>query len=80
MQNGREKNESQAFVKMVNRLELTKSVIRIADYGYKVYNNMVYIKQKGWNYLIRVKETREILSDLQPPDTPEFEAIFSHSL
>ena len=41
---------------------------------------MVYIKQKGWNYLIRVKETREILSDLQPPDTPEFEATFSHSL
>ena len=36
----------------------------IADRGYEAYNNMAHIEQKGWNYLIRVKEKRGILSAL----------------
>ena len=31
-----------------------------------------YIEQKGWNYLIRVKEKQGILSGLNLPDAPEF--------
>lgn len=56
MQNGREENESQALVEMVDRSELAGPVILIADRGYEAYNNMAHIAQKGWNYLIRVTE------------------------
>ena len=80
IQNGREENESQALVKMVDRSELAGSVILIVDRGYEAYNNMAHIEQKGWNYLIRVKEKRGILSGLQLPDTPEFDAVFSYCL
>lgn len=80
IQNGREENESQALVKMVDRSALAGPVILIADRGYEAYNNMAHIEQKGWNYLIRVKEKQGILSGLQLPDTPEFEAVFSYCL
>ena len=62
---------------MVDRSELAGPVILIADRGYEAYNNMAHIEQKGWNYLIRVKEKQGILSGLQLPDTPEFDAVFS---
>ena len=64
IQNGREENESQALVEMVDRSKLAEPVILIADRGYEAYNNMAHIEQKGWNYLIRVKEKRGILSAL----------------
>lgn len=58
IQNGREEHESQAFVEMVDQSELAEPVILIADRGYEAYNNMAHIEQKGWDYLIRVKEKR----------------------
>jgi hypothetical protein len=76
IQNGREEIKSQSLVEMVDRSELAEPVILIADRGYEAYNNMAHIEQKGWNYLIRVKEKRGILSGLQLPDTPEFDAAF----
>lgn len=51
IQNGREENDSQALVEMVDRSELAEPVILIADRGYEAYNNMAHIEQKGWNYL-----------------------------
>lgn len=64
IQNGREENKSQSLVEMVDRSELAAPVILITDRGYEEYNNMAHIEQKGWNYLIRVKEKRGILSAL----------------
>ena len=80
IQNGREEHESRALVELVDRSELTEPVILIADRGYEAYNNMAHIEQKGWNYLIRVKEKQGILSGLNLPDAPEFDACFSYSL
>ena len=80
VQNGREEHESQALVEMVDRSELTEPVILIADRGYEAYNNMVHIEQKGWKYLIRVKDKQGILSGLKLPDALEFDAVFSYSL
>lgn len=67
-------------MEMVDRSELAEPVILIADRSYEPYNNMAHIEQKGWNYLICVKEKRGILSGLQLPDTPEFDAFFSYCL
>ena len=41
---------------------------------------MVHMEQKGWEYLIRVKNKRGILSGLRLSDTPEFDLLFSYSL
>lgn len=63
IQNGREENKSQSLVEVVDRSELAEPVILIADRGYEAYNNMAHIEQKGWNYLICVKEKRGIFQD-----------------
>ena len=80
IQDGREEHESRALVELVDRSELTEPVILIADRGYEAYNNMAHIEQKGWKYLIRVKDKRGILSGLKLPDALEFDAVFSYSL
>lgn len=64
IQDGREAHESRALVELVDRSELTEPVIFIADRGYEAYNNMAHIEQKGWKYLIRVKDKQGILSGL----------------
>lgn len=80
IQKGREEHESKALVELVDCSELTEPVILIADRGYEAYNNMAHMEQKGWKYLIRVKNKRGILSGLRLPDTPEFDLFFSYSL
>ena len=80
IQSGREEHESRALVELVDRSELKEPVILIADRGYEAYNNMAHIEQKGWKYLIRVKDKQGILSGLRLPDTPEFDMVFSYSL
>lgn len=80
IQDGREEHKSRALVELVDRSELTEPVILIADRGYEAYNNMAHIEQKGWKYLIRVKDKQGILSGLRLPDELEFDAVFSYSL
>ena len=67
-------------MELVDRSELTEPVILIADRGYEAYNNMAHIEQKGWKYLIRVKDKQGILSGLMLPDALEFDVVFSYSL
>lgn len=80
IQSGREEHESRALVELVDRSELKEPVILIADRGYEAYHNMAHIEQKGWKYLIRVKDKQGILSGLRLPNTPEFDMVFSYSL
>ena len=80
IQNVREEHESRALVELVDRFRLKEPVIMIADRGYEAYNNIAHIEQKKWNYLIRAKEKRGILSGLKLPDTPEFDVAFSYFL
>jgi hypothetical protein len=57
VQPGRHKNEAKALVDMVNRSRVTDKVIVIADRGYEGYNNLAHVEEKGWKYLIRIKDT-----------------------
>ena len=41
---------------MVDRSTIKGKVIVITDRGYEAYNNMAHIQEKGWFYLIRVKD------------------------
>lgn len=70
-------NENKALVKMVDRSSLSGNIIIIADRGYEAYNNMAHIQEKGWKYLIRIKDFQNyssgILHGLELPDEDEFD-------
>lgn len=48
-------NEHMALQEMVDKSDIRKALV-IADRGYESYNNMAHIQEKGWFFLIRVKD------------------------
>ena len=70
-------NENGALTNMVDRSEITGNVILIADRGYESYNNMAHIQEKGWKYLIRIKDFQQynsgILHGFELPKQEEFD-------
>ncbi len=66
-------NEHKALCDMIDLAEYRKKAIVIADRGYEGYNTIAHIEQKGWNYLIRVKNKRGIVAQLSIPDEDEFD-------
>lgn len=66
-------NEHKALCDMIDLAEYRKKAIVIAYRGYEGYNTIAHIEQKGWNYLIRVKNTRGIVAQLSIPDEDEFD-------
>ena len=62
IQNRRDWNEHEAFVSMVDRSKIPKALV-IADRGYESYNNMAHIQEKGWCFLIRVKDGKTGIKD-----------------
>ena len=48
-------NEHAALQEMVDRSNIPKALL-IADRGYESYNNMAHIQEKGWFFLIRIKD------------------------
>lgn len=67
-------DERTTLCKMVDRSNVTNALI-IADRGYEGYNLMAHIQEKGWKYLIRIKDIHSsgIASGLELPDTDEFD-------
>ena len=68
VQKRRAANENAALISMVDRSEIHEPVIITADRGYESYNTLEHISRKGWNYLIRVRESRGITSALSLPE------------
>ena len=59
---------------MVDRSSLGGNVIVLADRGYEAYNNIAHFQEKGWNFLIRIKDGKQgISSGLNLPLTDEFD-------
>jgi hypothetical protein len=56
IQTRKEKNEYHALTDMVDRSALDKDTILIADRGYESYNVLAHIHEKGWKYVIRIKD------------------------
>ena len=68
VQKKREANENAALVSMVDRSGIDEPVIITADRGYESYNTLEHIARKGWKYLIRLRESKGILSSLSLPE------------
>lgn len=83
IQPGRNKNEFKALTDMVDGSALKdKNVIVIADRGYESYNVFAHIEEKGWKYIIRVKDAKSkgIVSSLDLPKTGEFDCQLTRIL
>lgn len=48
-------NESKALTDMVDRSDTEKALL-LADRGYESYNNLAHIQEKGWCFLVRIKD------------------------
>lgn len=76
VQKSRKADESAALTAMVDRSAI-ESALLLADRGYESYNNLAHIQEKGWNFLIRIKDgTAGIASGLALPATDEFDIPF----
>jgi len=66
-------NEHMALQEMVDKSDIQKALV-IADRGYESYNNMAHIQEKGWFFLIRVKDGKTGIKDgLLLPEENEFD-------
>ena len=73
IQKSHNKNEHRALVEMVDRSAILQAIL-LADRGYESYNNMAHLQEKGWKYLLRIKDSNKgILSGLDLPNTDEFD-------
>ena len=76
VQKSRKTDESGALTTMVDRSAM-KDALLLADRGYESYNNLAHIQEKGWKFLIRIKDgTAGIASGLNLPAADEFDVPF----
>ena len=73
LQPRRKFNEHRALCDMVDKSNIGSKVIILADRGYEGYNTIAHIEQKGWNYLIRIKDKTGIAAQLTLPESDEFD-------
>lgn len=68
------KHEAKALCQMMERSGITGPVILLADRNYEAYNNFACLEQKGWKYLIRIKDRgRKNAYGIKLPDQSEFD-------
>jgi len=66
-------NEHKALQEMVDCSYIPKAIV-IADRGYESYNNMAHIQEKGWYFLIRIKDGKGSIKDnLDLPQQASFD-------
>ena len=76
IQKSRKTDESAALTSMVDR-SADKNVLLLADRGYEAYNNLAHIQEKGWSFLIRIKDgSAGIASGLNLPRSNTFDIPF----
>ena len=68
VQKKRATHENAALVEMVERSTIDTPAIIIADRNYESYNTLEHISRKGWNYVIRLREARGIISNIPLPE------------
>jgi hypothetical protein len=73
-------NEHKALIKMAEDSAIENALV-IADRGYESYNNLAHLQERGWFYLMRIKDGRTgIVSGLDIPNADEFDLEISMNL
>lgn len=76
-------DECRSLADMVDRSSVKQPAIVIADRGYESYNVLAHIQEKGWFFLVRVREvgrTGGFLAGLDLPCKDEFDFDINLSL
>lgn len=73
VQSKKSQNEHKALVSMVDRSNLPRNVILMADRGYESFNNIAHLQEKGWKYIIRAKDSSGIITKTTLPASKEFD-------
>ena len=73
MQGKKGMNEHKALVSMIDRSNIPGKVIVLMDRGYESFNNIAHLQEKEWNFIIRAKESYGMISNLQLPNSEEFD-------
>jgi len=75
------RNEHSAFVEMVDNSEIPQALV-IADRGYESFNDMAHVQEKGWFFLIRVKDGHNtgIKAGFDLPSGEEFDLLIELNL
>lgn len=80
LQKSRNTNECGALANMVDRSNISNALV-LADRNYESYNVFAHIQEKGWKFLIRIKNgATGIISGLSLPDSDEFDESFHLNL
>jgi hypothetical protein len=80
IQKDRIANEHKAFAEMIDRSNIPKAIV-IADRGYESYNNMAHVQEKGWYFLIRIKDGKTGMKEgYDLPKKPEYDVPISMNL
>lgn len=66
-------NEHKALVSMIDRSNIPGKVIVLMNRGYESFNNIAHLQEKKWNFIIRAKESYGMISNLQLPNSEEFD-------
>ena len=73
-------DEGSTLLQMLRRSEI-KSAILLADRGYDGYDMLAEIQEKGWKFLVRVRDgVKGIVQGLDIPEIEEFDADFNVKL
>ncbi len=82
VQPGRKVAERQALIQMVERSTISGKVIVVGDRGYENYNACEHITQKGWDYVIRIKDitSNGIASGLLLPQEDSFDIDYAFEM
>ena len=80
VQKSKNQHERKALIQMIEASPIQKSLL-IADRGYESYNTLAHIHERGWFYLMRIKDGKNgIVSALDVPDADEFDLDISMNL
>lgn len=72
-------NERSALNKMIARSKIPKALI-IGDRGYESYNTLAHIQEKGWFFLIRIRNNNGMVSGVEIPNKRQFDQHFTLKL
>lgn len=74
VQKEHEKNEQRALCEMVDRSPISGPVLVLADRNYEAYNILVHLEERGWNYVIRLRDKgRASVAGVKLPEEPVFD-------
>ena len=73
-------NEHKALIQMAEDSPIENALV-IADRGYESYNTLAHLQERGWFYLVRVRDGRYgIAGGLDIPNTDEFDLEISMNI